>query len=70
MASKAAISKHKKRILRLKGESSKFKKVTFRNRCILCGRSRGYINRFKMCRICFRTKALSGELPGVKKVSW
>jgi len=40
------------------------------NRCPLCGRSRGYIRRFGICRICFRQKALKGEIPGVKKVSW
>lgn len=41
-----------------------------KNRCALCGRSRGYIRRFGLCRICFRTKALQGEIPGVLKVSW
>ena len=40
------------------------------NRCQLCGRSRGYIRRFGLCRICFREKALQGEIPGVRKVSW
>jgi len=40
------------------------------NRCPLCGRSRAYIRRFGMCRICFREKALQGEIPGVKKVTW
>lgn len=41
-----------------------------KNRCALCGRSRGYIRRFGLCRICFRAKALQGEIPGVLKVSW
>lgn len=40
------------------------------NRCPLCGRSRGYIRRFGLCRICFREKALKGEIPGVLKLSW
>lgn len=40
------------------------------NRCALCGRSRGYLRRFGLCRICFRERALKGELPGVKKASW
>lgn len=44
--------------------------VRERNRCAFCGRSRGYMRRFGMCRICFRTKALNGEIPGVKKVTW
>ena len=45
-------------------------KVRNRNRCPFCGRARAYIRRFGMCRICFREKALSGEIPGVKKISW
>lgn len=41
-----------------------------RNRCKLCGRPRGYIGMFMLCRICFRKNALEGFLPGVKKASW
>lgn len=40
------------------------------NRCPICGRPRGYIRKFDMCRICFRTLASKGELPGVIKSSW
>lgn len=40
------------------------------NRCLRCGRSRGYIRRFGLCRICFRELAYLGQLPGVKKASW
>jgi small subunit ribosomal protein S14 len=40
------------------------------NRCLLCGRSRAFIRRFRMCRICFRDLALRGEIPGVVKASW
>lgn len=39
-------------------------------RCLISGRSRGYIRRFGMSRIEFRNKALNGEIPGVKKISW
>ncbi|MBN1979378.1 MAG: type Z 30S ribosomal protein S14 [Anaerolineae bacterium] len=45
-------------------------KVQVRNRCKICGRPRGYIRRFQMCRICFRELALRGEIPGVVKSSW
>jgi small subunit ribosomal protein S14 len=45
-------------------------KVRVRNRCRLCGRSRGYIRKFHLCRICFRGLALRGEIPGVTKASW
>lgn len=40
------------------------------NRCGLCGRARGFLRRFRMCRICFRMRALAGEIPGVTKASW
>ena len=41
-----------------------------RNRCKRCGRPRGYIRRFGLCRICFRELALEGKIPGVVKSSW
>ncbi len=41
-----------------------------RNRCKLCGRGRAYIGDFELCRLCFRSLALEGELPGVRKASW
>ncbi|MBI3620503.1 type Z 30S ribosomal protein S14 [Candidatus Roizmanbacteria bacterium] len=44
--------------------------VRYHNRCPLCGRARGYFRRFGMCRICFRERALNGEIPGVRKMSW
>jgi len=40
------------------------------NRCMICGRSRAYIRRFGLCRMCFRQAALAGEIPGVLKASW
>jgi small subunit ribosomal protein S14 len=40
------------------------------NRCALCGRSRAYMRRFGLCRLCFRERAQKGELPGVVKASW
>lgn len=39
-------------------------------RCNLCGRSRGHLRKFGLCRICFRERASSGEIPGVTKASW
>ena len=44
--------------------------VQIRNRCQRCGRARGYIRRFGLCRICFRDLALQGKIPGVVKSSW
>ncbi|HSX58068.1 MAG TPA: type Z 30S ribosomal protein S14 [Candidatus Saccharimonadales bacterium] len=45
-------------------------KVRAKNRCSICGRSRAYIRKFGVCRICFRQLAHKGELPGVVKASW
>jgi small subunit ribosomal protein S14 len=45
-------------------------KIRLRNRCFRCGRPRGYIRKFNLCRICFRKLALAGEIPGVIKASW
>jgi small subunit ribosomal protein S14 len=44
--------------------------IRVRNRCQRCGRSRGYIRKFQLCRICFRELALKGDIPGVAKASW
>jgi len=44
--------------------------VQVRHRCQRCGRPRGYIRRFGLCRICFRELALTGKIPGVVKASW
>ncbi|MEJ2638695.1 MAG: type Z 30S ribosomal protein S14 [Desulfosarcinaceae bacterium] len=40
------------------------------NRCPMCGRSRGFLRKFGICRICFRNLASQGRLPGVVKSSW
>jgi len=39
-------------------------------RCWRCGRIRGYMRDFDLCRICFRELASKGEIPGIKKSSW
>ncbi len=61
MARKALIEKSKR--------EPKFA-IRKRNRCKLCGRPRGYLRIFMLCRLCFRKYALEGYLPGVKKASW
>lgn len=40
------------------------------NRCAICGRPKGYIRKFGICRICFRELASKGEIPGITKASW
>lgn len=44
--------------------------VRRRNRCSRCGRPRGYLRKFGICRICFREMSLRGYIPGVRKSSW
>ena len=41
-----------------------------RNRCLMTGRCRGYLRKFKMSRICFRELASLGIIPGITKASW
>ncbi|HOM56576.1 MAG TPA: type Z 30S ribosomal protein S14 [Candidatus Latescibacteria bacterium] len=45
-------------------------KVRAYNRCHRCGRSRGFLRKYGVCRICFRELALRGDIPGVVKASW
>ncbi len=61
MATTAKIAKEKKR--------PKFK-IRHRNRCRLCGRPRGFLRTFEVCRLCFRRLALQGDVAGVTKSSW
>ncbi len=61
MARKALINKALKK--------PKFSSRTIR-RCRICGRTRAFLRRFGLCRICFRELAWKGEIPGVKKASW
>jgi len=57
------------RLCKMLDKTEKFK-IRHRNRCPHCGRSRAYMRKFDMCRLCFRKLALSGMIPGVIKASW
>ena len=61
MPTKAQIIKAKK--------PQKFKTRVVR-RCERCGRKRGYMRKFGLCRICFRELANKGLIPGIRKSSW
>jgi len=39
-------------------------------RCGLCGRTRAVYKKFRICRVCFRSLANQGRIPGVRKSSW
>lgn len=45
-------------------------KVRQYHRCRRCGRPKGYLRKFQLCRICFRELASAGLIPGVIKASW
>ncbi|MBN2100877.1 type Z 30S ribosomal protein S14 [Candidatus Dojkabacteria bacterium] len=64
MARKASIAKQKKL-----QKKSKFSTRSY-TRCKRCGRARGYMRKFGLCRICFRQLAHKGHIPGVVKSSW
>lgn len=44
--------------------------VRLRNRCSITGRSRGFLRKFKISRLCFREMASAGLIPGMFKASW
>jgi len=74
MATTAKIAKEEKKQAeidraRASGGQAKFA-VRLRHRCKNCGRPRGFLRKFSLCRICFRKFALAGEIPGVTKASW
>lgn len=59
-----------KKCLIIKAQRRPKFKVRRYNRCPRCGRSRAFLRKFGLCRICFRELALRGEIPGVVKASW
>lgn len=59
----------KKSLIAKQQRGSKFSTRNY-NRCAACGRPRAFIRKFKLCRICFREMASSGQIPGVVKASW
>ena len=69
MATTAKIEKDKA-LLEHRVKKTPIKGVRHRNRCFRCGRPRGFMRKFQLCRICFRNLALAGEIPGVTKSSW
>ncbi len=74
MARKSKIAKSnklKKKFLQAIADGRKPIKATkVFNSCSICGRTRGYLWKFGICRICFREKANAWELPWVRKSSW
>ncbi|MFD0558358.1 SSU ribosomal protein S14P [Stackebrandtia endophytica] len=61
MAKKALIHKAK--------QKPKFSSRAY-TRCQKCGRPKAVYRKFGLCRVCIRSMAHRGELPGVTKASW
>ncbi len=57
-------------ILKLQKSDRNESKSRVRNRCRLCGRPRGTLKKFGLCRIHLREAAMRGDVPGLKKASW
>jgi small subunit ribosomal protein S14 len=74
MATTAKIAKETLKLAEMERAKAAGTNVKFptrlRNRCKSCGRPRGFLRKFSLCRICFRKFALQGEIPGVTKASW
>ncbi|WP_310832604.1 30S ribosomal protein S14 [Paenibacillus pedocola] len=67
----------KRRELKAKGDYAALQKLPRdssatrqKNRCVVSGRPRGYLSKYKVSRIVFRDLALKGHIPGVTKSSW
>ncbi len=74
MAKKSKIVRNEQRIKKVQqdiaaGRKPKHK-IRVHNRCKKCGRPRGYLGLFGICRICFRELASNNLLAGVTKSSW
>ena len=61
MAKKSMIAKQKRK--------QKYSSREY-TRCKICGRPHGVLQKYGICRICFRELAYKGQIPGVRKASW
>jgi len=44
--------------------------IRVRNRCAVCGRSRGVYSKFTLCRCHLRKMLMNGDVTGATKASW
>jgi small subunit ribosomal protein S14 len=61
LARKCLVNKHRRK--------PKFSTRAY-TRCQFCGRARAVYRKFGICRVCFRSMSLRGEIPGMRKASW
>lgn len=56
--------------LRVKAARTPKYKTQAYTRCLKCGRPRAVFRKFGLCRICLRSEAHAGVIPGMTKSSW
>lgn len=67
---KGDVAEQEESILKLQKSDRNESPCRVRNRCRSCGRPRGTLRRFGLCRLCLRQAAMRGDVPGLKKASW
>ncbi|MFH1218415.1 MAG: type Z 30S ribosomal protein S14 [Candidatus Peregrinibacteria bacterium] len=74
MARTAIVNKCNDRRKKADTQFAQGKKISYPtrlyHRCEKCGKIKGYMRKFGLCRICFRELASEGKVMGVKKSSW
>jgi len=59
-----------KKSMKIKASRPQKFKVREYTRCSRCGRPHAVLQKYGICRICFRELAYKGQIPGFKKSSW
>lgn len=57
-------------IVKMQKRSRNESPVRVRHRCRQCGRGKGTLRKFGLCRIHLREAAMRGDVPGLRKASW
>lgn len=56
--------------LNIKSQTLDSRITRIKNRCLMTGRSKGIIKKYKISRIAFKQLANQGLIPGIRKSSW
>lgn len=67
---KGSLEEQEEALTKLQNSPRNESQSRVRNRCRGCGRPRGTLRRFALCRICLRIAAMRGDVPGLRKASW
>ncbi len=64
------VEKRDEAIVQLQKRDRNESPIRVRHRCSLCGRGKGTLRKFGLCRIHLREAAMRGDVPGLRKASW